>query len=139
MHQHQQGMLLHSFLPPSLVRVADGEVAFEGERDDHEDGGAHRHVRHHVGVLHHRRQALCKINSINTQQLTADSAYDIQNSRHMIPLSAHQCRRIDTNAIRVVSNIWIRIRLFSTIDFKQSHVYSIFLEKLDNIKNKMNL
>ena len=59
-----------SFLPPSLVRVADGEVAFEGERDDHEDGGAHRHVRHHVGVLHHRRQALCKI---NTQQSTTHS------------------------------------------------------------------
>ena len=52
------------------VRVADGEVAFEGERDDHEDGGAHRHVRHHVGVLHHRRQALCKI---NTQQSTTHS------------------------------------------------------------------
>ena len=85
------------FLPPSLVRVADGEVAFEGERDDHEDRGAHRDVRHHVGVLHHRRQALCKINTglLDSQQLTADSAYDIQNSRHMIPLSA----------IRVVSDI----------------------------------
>ena len=116
-------MLLPSFLCPSLVRVADGEVAFEGERDDHEDGGAHRHVRHHVGVLHHRRQALCKINTtglLDSQQLTADSAYDIQNSRHMIPLSAHQCRRVvelNTNAIRVVSNIWINIELFSHTRF----------------------
>ena len=49
------------FLPPSLVRVADGEVAFEGERDDHEDGGAHGDVRYRVGVLHHSREVLCKL------------------------------------------------------------------------------
>ena len=40
--------------------VADGEVALEGERDDHEDRGAHGDVRHHVGVLHHRGKVVWK-------------------------------------------------------------------------------
>ena len=45
----------------SRVRIADGEVSLEGERDDHEDGGAHGDVRYHVRVLHHGREVVCKI------------------------------------------------------------------------------
>ena len=38
---------------PVLVRIADGEVALEGEGHNGQAGGAHRHVGEHVQVVGH--------------------------------------------------------------------------------------